>query len=139
MKIVVDSNRVIASLIKDSTTRELFFDKHFEFFAPSFIKSEILRYKDEIIEKAELSEDNFDLLSKVIFENITIIPAIEYQEYTDELTREISDKKDLPYLTVSLLINAEGIWTHDPHFQQQKKCKIFTNIDLLKMSGKTNQ
>jgi len=33
MKIVIDSNRVIAALIKESTTREILFDKNFEFIA----------------------------------------------------------------------------------------------------------
>ena len=137
MRIVIDSNRVIASLIKDSTTREILFDNHFKFFTPSFIKTEISKYKHEIIKKTGLDEDNFDKLFDVIFEHIAIIPNIEYEKYLDELSKEVKDKKDLPYFAAFLRINADGIWTHDPHFQEQKRCRILTNIDLLKISGKS--
>ncbi len=41
MKVIIDSNRVIAALIKGSTTRGILFDKNFEFFAPEHIENEI--------------------------------------------------------------------------------------------------
>ena len=49
MKIIIDCNRVIGALIKESTTREILFDRNFEFFAPEYIKSEIEKYRKEII------------------------------------------------------------------------------------------
>lgn len=133
MKIVIDSNRVIASLVKDSTTREILFDNYFDFFAPSFIKSEIYKYKKDIIKSASSSKENFDLLLDLIFESITIIPEERYSEFIREIANETKDKKDLPYFAVCLLLKAEGIWTHDLHFQGQKRFKIFTNMDMLKM------
>ena len=39
MKIIIDSNRVIAALMKNSTTREILFNKNFEFFAPEYVKN----------------------------------------------------------------------------------------------------
>jgi len=79
MKIVIDSNRLIVSLIKESTTREILFNNYFEFYAPSFIKSEIFKYNEEITKKVEENEDNFDLLLNLIFKHITIIPNNKYQ------------------------------------------------------------
>jgi len=136
MRIIIDSNRVIASLIKNSTTREILFDNHVQFFAPSYIKTEIYKYKDSIIKKTKLSNSDFDILLELLFENVTIIPNIKYQQHLSELNKEIKDKKDLPYLAAALLINAEGIWTHDPHFKSQKKCKVMTNIDMLEIIRK---
>lgn len=131
MKIVVDSNRAIAALIKDSTTREILYNKEFEFFAPEYIKSDIGRYKNEIIQKAEITNDEFEVLLPLIFEHIIIISKNEYQEFIGELQNEISDPDDVAYLAVCLFIHAEGIWTHDPHFNEQKKVRVFTNIDML--------
>ena len=37
MKIVIDNNRVVAALVKDSTTRQILFDKMFEFVSPDHI------------------------------------------------------------------------------------------------------
>src|SRR3989344_8877060 len=121
MKIVIDSNRVIAALVKESTTREIIFDKTFEFFAPEYIKNEIENYKDEIIEKISIIYEEFEILNSLVFENIAIIPQSEYNKFLDELKNEIQDIDDLPYLAVCLLIKAEGIWTHDPHFKEQIK------------------
>jgi len=78
MKIVIDSNRVIAALIKDSTTREILFDRNFEFFAPENIQNEIIRYKEEIIDKAGIGQEEFEILFSLIFEYIDIVPQAEY-------------------------------------------------------------
>ncbi|MEK6948272.1 MAG: PIN domain-containing protein, partial [Nanoarchaeota archaeon] len=79
MKIVVHGNRVIAALIKDSTTRDIIFDTFFELFTPDFILTEIRKYEDEIIKKARITKDEFEILLTIIFENITIIDKTEYE------------------------------------------------------------
>ncbi len=49
MTIVVDSNRIIAALLKDSTTRSILFNNNFEFIAPEFVKNELKEHKQEFI------------------------------------------------------------------------------------------
>jgi len=136
MKIVVDSNRVIAALIKEGTTREILFDKKFEFIAPDFIRTEIDKYKKSIIEKTKINKEELDILLSLIFENIIVMSEPEYNTFIENVKDKISDPKDISYLAVSYECKAEGIWSHDPHFKEQKKVKIFTNIDMLKISGK---
>ena len=53
MKIVIDSNRVIAAMIKESTTRHILLNQFFEFIAPDYLISEVRKYEDKII-KVEL-------------------------------------------------------------------------------------
>ncbi|MEK6909637.1 MAG: PIN domain-containing protein [Candidatus Aenigmatarchaeota archaeon] len=136
MKVVIDSNRVIAAMIKDSTTRDILFDNNLEFIAPDTIKVEVNKYKTAIIEKAGVTEEEFDILLSLIFQHIAIIPQNEYNELVAKFKNEIKDFNDIPYIAVCVATKAEGIWTHDPHFKQQKKVKVFTNIDLLKISKK---
>lgn len=132
MKIVIDSNRVIAALIKDSTTREILFNKNFEFFAPEFIENEIEKYKEEILNKAGIPTEEFEILLSLVFEHISIISQSEYNSFFEESEKYTNDPKDIAYFSVCSLIKAKGIWTHDPHFLKQKKYKIFTNIDMIK-------
>lgn len=134
MKIVIDSNRVIASLLKDSTTREILYNRRFEFVTPEFVKEEILKYKTEFIKKGETTTEEFDILLSLLFERITLIPKNEYNQYLRKLEKEISDLKDIPYLACCISTKAEGVWSHDPHFLQQDKVKVFTNQDLLDLS-----
>ena len=54
----------------------------------------------------------------------------------EECKNDISDPDDIPFLAACLASNAQGIWAHDPHFLEQHKTKVFTNIDLLNLSGK---
>jgi len=136
MKIVIDSNRVLASMIKDSTTREILLDSFFEFVAPDFIVSEVRKHEDRVLKTSDIIKYEFGILLALIFEHITIIPESEYKELIELLKDEISDPKDIAYLAACLAINAQGVWTHDPHFYKQHKVKIFTNIDTLKLSGK---
>ena len=131
MIIVIDCNRVIAALIKESTTRQILLSKNFEFVAPEFIKSEIQKYGNLIVKKAGITGDEFDLLLSMIFDGISIVSRDEYGEFVKKLDGEIVDVKDIPYLAVYYLRNAEGIWTHDPHFLENKELSVLSNIDML--------
>jgi predicted nucleic acid-binding protein len=68
----------------------------------------------------------------LIFEVVTLIPKVEYEHIINEMKSEISDPKDIPYLACCIATNSEGVWSHDPHIKEQKKVKVFTNIDMLK-------
>ncbi len=136
MRIVIDSNRVLAAMIKESTTREIIFDSFFEFVAPDFLLSEAWKHEERVIKAAEMTKDEFEILLALIFEHITILPKAEYSEFIEGLQEEITDTKDVPYIAACLTSKTEGIWTHDPHFKEQQKVKVFTNIDMLRMSGK---
>ena len=133
MKIVIDSNRVVASLLKESTTRKILYTKYFDFIAPEFVKEEIEKYEKEFIKKANISSEDFNILLSLLFERITLIPKEVYDKYLENLETKISDVKDIPYLACCIAVKADGIWSHDPHFLEQNKVKIFTNKDMLKM------
>lgn len=136
MKIVIDSNRVLAALIKDSTTREILFDDYFEFIAPDFLITEIQKYKERVLQAAEIDENEFEILLAFIFEHIIIISEREYGVCIEEAKEVIKDPKDIPYFAVCLAHHTEGIWTHDPDFKNQKEVQIFTNIDMLNLLRK---
>ncbi len=55
MRIVIDTNRIIASLIKDGTSRKILFSEDIEFITPDFSLQEIEKYKGYIIGKASIS------------------------------------------------------------------------------------
>ena len=138
MKIVIDSNRIIAAIIRDSTTRQILLNKKFEFIAPSYVFSEITKYKDYITRKVNINSEEFDTLLSLIFENINIIKASEYDNFIKKLKNEVSDSKDIPYLAVAVFTKAKGIWTHDIHLKEQNKIEIFANMDMLKLIKEKN-
>ena len=54
MKIVIDTNRIIAALLKKSTTRDILFDDYFEFVTPDYTMGEIRKHEEELLMKVTL-------------------------------------------------------------------------------------
>ncbi|MBS3064859.1 MAG: PIN domain-containing protein [DPANN group archaeon] len=132
MKFVVDTNIILSALIKDSVTRKILADLNFEFFAPSFSLTEIMKYQEYICKKTLMTPRQFGNLLQTIFENIEIIPGDFYKNYLDEaneLMKKI-DLDDVPFLACAMVLNLE-IWSDDKHFKQQDKIKVFTTSELI--------
>ena len=119
MKIAVDTNRIIAALVKSGTTRDIIFDENFEFVTPDYTITEIREHENELLKKTKLTKEEFEILLALIFEHVTIIPQSEYEEFIDECKNDISDHDDVPFLAACLASNAQGIWAHDKHFLEQ--------------------
>jgi predicted nucleic acid-binding protein len=136
MRIVIDANRVLASLIRDGTTRAILLDPLFEFFAPDGLMTEIGKHADRVTKASGLRKEELEILLLLLSENITVVPREEYVEYVEKIRGSIGDPGDVPYVAVCLAVGAEGIWTHDPHFRKQDEVQVFTNIDMLRKSGK---
>jgi len=132
----VDTNRIIAALVKSGTTKDILFDESFEFLTPDYTITEIKEHEDELIRKTKLTKEELRILLALIFERVTIIPLSEYEDFIDGCKNDIRSPDDIPHLAACLASKSQGIWSHDQHFLEQHKAKVFTNIDLLGISGK---
>ena len=130
MKLVVDTNRIIAALISNGVSRKILMDENFEFVTPAFSLVEIEKHREEIQKKAEVSHEEFILLMSYLFERVAIISPEEYDPYIEEARMLINDVSDVPFVALSLAVGI-GIWTDDAHFLQQKKMTIFRTKDLM--------
>ena len=133
MRLVIDSNRVIAALLKDSTSREILLHEEFNFYAPDYLQAEIQRYKAYLSEKVKQPESQIDAMLHLLIAEITLVP---YGEFKGEMQRAIAimgdiDEKDVPFMAVGLGIAADGIWTEDKHFKKQTKLKVYSTKDLI--------
>ena len=137
MRVLIDTNRIIAALTKAGTSRDILFDGAFEFITPDHSITEIEKHKEELQQKTKLNEEEFELLLSLVLEYVTITPFSEYHHFIERCKNNISDPDDIPHLAAALACKAEGIWAHDPHFKEQNKVKVFTNIDMLRLSGKS--
>ena len=94
---------------------------------------EIQRHTELICKKSGLEPERVELLWSLLTQEITIIPKKEITEalpWAEEVIGEI-DKKDIPFLALSAVIKADGIWTMDKHFQSQNEVKVWTTGDLI--------
>ena len=132
MKVVIDTNILIASILKDSIVRKILLSENIDFFTPEHGITEINKYKDEIITKAEISSEDFEILLAILLENIEILPQELIQSKMNEAKKimDIIDSKDTPFIAAALALPADGIWTFDADFNKQKEVKTFSTKEL---------
>src|SRR3989338_2756116 len=115
MKLIIDTNRLIASLIKNSISRKILLYKGFEFISPEIINEDIQKYKQEIISKANITNENFAVLLNMLMKQIVICQKVEYKDSLDEAKSLIIDIGDVPFIALALAVENEGIWSDDKH------------------------
>lgn len=135
MKLVADTNRIIAALVRDSTSRKILLSEKFEFLTIGVTKSEIEEHKKEIMDKAKVDEDDFNRIFSILFSKIFVVSDIVIENKMEE-AKQIMDKRDpddTPFIALALAVENDGIWSDDKHFEQQNKIKIWKTYVLLKL------
>lgn len=133
MRIVVNTNRIIAALIKDSASRKVLLSDKLEFVTVGITKLEIGKYKNEIMEKAKINEEDFIKLLSILFSRIFVINDVVIQDKMGEakIIMDEIDPADTPFIALALSVENDGIWSEDRHFELQNKIKIWKTKDLL--------
>jgi predicted nucleic acid-binding protein len=133
MKLVIDTNRIMAGLLKESTSRKIILDSQFVFYAPDYIETELFKHREYLIKKAKMTESDFDTLLNTLLGQITLVPFEDFeQDYSRAIQiMESVDENDAPFLAVGLALKLDGIWTEDRHFLRQDLIRVFHTSDLI--------
>lgn len=133
MRLVVDSNVVFASLLRDGTTRSLVFDPSLSLVAPEAMLSEILRHREEIVRRSHLTGHEFDLLLRLVTADIEIVPRSGFVHRLPDARRAIGDRDpgDVPFLAVALAVPCDGIWTHNVEHFEGAGVEIWTTAKVV--------
>jgi predicted nucleic acid-binding protein len=137
MRVVVDTNILIAGLLKDSTIRKILLDGENVFYLPAYSLVEIKKYEDYLLDKSGLSCEEFLGLMNSLLKNIKVIPLKKFSRYMKKADRIMlkSDLDDSSFVALALAIRADGIWTFDKHFLMQRKIRIISTAELLNRWG----
>jgi predicted nucleic acid-binding protein len=109
LKLIVDKNILIASLIRNSTTRFLLLNPNHDFYVPEYAIDEVNKHMD-FVSKSGLERRQIELVFDIILENIEIIPMSEMQPNWKKAAESLqSDEKDVPFLALALTIPCDGI------------------------------
>jgi predicted nucleic acid-binding protein len=74
MRLVLDTNILIAALIKDSITRRILLLPDLEFLLPAFALDELAKHRGKIVRFARLKGDELDLLLTLLLMSVTSFP-----------------------------------------------------------------
>lgn len=135
MILIVDSNILISALIKDSKTREIIVKADQRFLIPEMVIEEVRKYKDLIIEKSGMSDEEYNQLFEKLLNYIELIPTELIEKNLEEalaIMRNI-DKKDAAFIAAALSYPDSKIWSDDEHFERQTRIQVFKTKDIALM------
>ncbi len=135
MKLVIDTNIIISSLISNSARRYILMNANIEFIAPEYTYTEISKHADIIKKKSKLSADDLKYVMDMLFSRITIYPKDEYADcylQAKDIMKDI-DPDDAPFLALAMKTRVDGIWSEDKGFQEQNHVKVYTTKQLLEL------
>jgi predicted nucleic acid-binding protein len=128
MRLVVDANVLFSAMIKNSTTRRIFFDENIELFAPDFLIDEFRKYERLILDKAQKTPDEFASLVEVLRNRINLVSEIK--EFMPAALRISPDRNDATYFALALKLGIP-IWSNDRRLKKQDQIKIINTDELL--------
>ena len=133
MRLVLDTNILIAALIKDSLTRNILFLPDFEFLVPEYALEEVNRHRAKIARHSRLKYREIDLLLSLLLESVTVVTAekIEPHMKTAEALIGNIDPGDVPFVAVALAVENDGIWSNDRAFERLSGIKLWKTSDIM--------
>lgn len=133
MRLVIDTNIIISSLISDSVRRNILISSGIELIAPEYTYTEIMNHADLIKRKAKLTSEDLQYVMDILFSRITVYPQDEYADYyplAKEIMKDI-DPDDAPFLALAMKAKVDGIWSEDRGFQRQNHVNVYTTKELM--------
>ena len=137
MKLVIDTNRLAAALIKSSVTREIILSDKFDLYSPDLILTEIKKNRDYFVKKAKINVKEFEEILSTLIDHIHLIPFNKFKNHYLKALKTMSkiDPDDTAFLALGLSLKLDGIWTEDKDFNEQKNLKVYSTKDLWEMMG----
>jgi len=130
--LAIDTNIIISALIKDGLIRKILTSLKLNFLFPEWGIEEIYYYKNEIMSKANLNEEEFDTLLLRILKYVKLVPTKMVEKFKNEADSLIGKVhiNDAIFLATALTFNCP-IWSDDKHFKKQDRIKAWNTQELL--------
>lgn len=135
MRFIIDTNILLSALIKNSTTRKIIVKSGWNFYYPEMSFHEVRKYKDLVLKKSGMTEDNYNTLLDLILEHINILPDERIMNNLEEAKKVIGhiDPDDVVFFATKLSVSNSIIWSDDSGFDKQDKVKVLKSGEVVKL------
>ena len=130
MPFVIDANILFSALIKEGPTAEVLVNNMGALYAPEFILEEFREHKAEILRKTKRTSEDFEFLSGLLGEIITVVPYDEYRDMVARAEEIAPDPDDVPYFALALKMEIP-IWSNDKQLKKQDSVQLYNTEELL--------
>ncbi|MBI4394465.1 MAG: PIN domain-containing protein [Euryarchaeota archaeon] len=133
MKPVLDTNIVIAALLRDSTSRAILASPVHTFILPEHGRAEIERHLDDLVARMGMSRDEAELLLALITARVETVPESDFRSHLPEARKIMHDldPEDAVFVAVALSVPCDGIWTQDKALRKQTRVRTFTTAEMV--------
>ena len=135
MILVIDTNILLASLIRDSTIRKIIVESGWGFYYPEMSFHEVRKYKGLVLEKSGMDEEEYTELLDHLLKHITLVTEEQTKGKLQEANEILGrvDPDDVVFLATAFSIENSKIWSDDPHLEKQKKVRVFKTKHIVKL------
>ena len=130
LKVVVDTNKVIAALLREGRVRRVLLHPGLEVLLPKYVLEEIREHREEIVQK--VPKEALDLLLAKLSRKARVVSVKEVSVRILQQALKIAkgfDLDDYPFIAVSLGFDAP-IWTNDKDLiRRGLKSREYTAMD----------
>ncbi len=135
MILVIDTNILLASLIRDSTIRKIIVESDWKFYYPEVSFHEVRKYKDLVLEKSGMNETEYTELLNHLLQHITLVPEEQIKGRIEEANKLLGkvDPDDVVFLATAFSIGNSKIWSDDSHLEKQSKMRVFKTKHIVKL------
>lgn len=132
MRLVLDTNILIAALIKDSLTRTILLLPEFDFLLPEYALEEVRRHRGKILRRAHLKPEELDLILDLLLESVRVVPMERIAPHLKAAEAIIGavDPDDVPFVALALAEPNDGIWSNDRALEGLSEIKVWRTAEL---------
>jgi predicted nucleic acid-binding protein len=135
MILVIDTNILISALIRDSTTRKIIVKSEWEFYYPEKSFHEVRKYKNLVLEKSGMNEEEYTGILNHLLKHVTLVPEELIEKKLSEANEILGkvDPDDVIFLATALSLDNSKIWSDDAHFEEQDKVRVFKTKEIVRI------
>jgi len=131
-KMVVDTNAVAASLVKEGISRQILLASGILFFAPCFLREELEEHKDVFLAKSGLPAKDYEKVMNAVLASIVQIPADSYLVFKQKALELTPDHDDWPFIALALSLSCP-IWSNDKGMKGQQEVEVLSTGELVEL------
>ncbi len=135
IELVVDTNIIVAAILKYNLTRELVLNQRLKLYAPEELLEEIELHFNEFLYKSKLSNIDFRNVISIVTSNVVIVNGWHYADKIHKAQTTSPDTDDVAFFALALSKNCP-LWTNDKKLREQTNVKILSTYEVSSLLNK---
>lgn len=136
MRLVVDTNVLIAGLLRDGVTRALLTSPKVVGFVPDHGDDEVLRHLDDLAIRLELPRAEVAFVVSGFLGHLEVVAPSRYAPFLAEAVRKVGalDPDDIPFVALARALGCP-LWSNDKRLGEQAWVEVLSTPEVLRRLG----